>query len=154
MRVEPRVRGSWDLGESSVGIVGAGIVGLAVARKLARAGVPVTVLEKEAEVARHQTGHNSGVVHAGIYYKPGSAKATMTRQGVALIKEYCADRGLVYDERGKLVIARNEAEVPKLRELERRSLANAVPGVRWLDSGQIRELEPDVAGVAALLSPS
>jgi L-2-hydroxyglutarate oxidase LhgO len=137
-----------------VGIVGAGIVGLAVARKLALAGVPVTVLEKEADVARHQTGHNSGVVHAGIYYKPGSAKATMTRKGVALLKEYCADRGLVYDERGKLVIARNEAEVPKLRELERRSLANGVPGVRWLAGPQIRELEPDVAGVAALLSPS
>jgi L-2-hydroxyglutarate oxidase LhgO len=137
-----------------VGIVGAGIIGLAVARKLALAGVPVTVLEKEADVAGHQTGHNSGVVHAGIYYKPGSAKATMTRTGVALLKEYCADRGLVYDERGKLVIARNQAEVPKLRELERRSLANGVPGVRWLDSAQIRELEPDVAGVAALLSPS
>ncbi len=140
--------------ESSVGIVGAGIVGLAVARKLALAGVPVTVLEKGADVAGHQTGHNSGVVHAGIYYKPGSAKATMTRQGVALIKEYCADRGLAYDERGKLVIARNEAEVPKLRELERRSLANGVPGVRWLEGDQIRELEPDVAGVAAILSPS
>lgn len=140
--------------ESSVGIVGAGIVGLAVARKLTLAGVPVTVLEKEADVAGHQTGHNSGVVHAGIYYKPGSAKATMTRKGVALIKEYCADRGLVYDERGKLVIARDEAEVPKLRELERRSLANAVPGVRWLEDQEIRELEPDVAGLAALLSPS
>jgi L-2-hydroxyglutarate oxidase LhgO len=140
--------------ESRVGIIGAGIVGLAVARKLALAGVPVTVLEKEAVVAGHQTGHNSGVVHAGIYYKPGSAKATMTRKGVALIKEYCADRGLVYDERGKLVIARNEAEVPKLRELERRSLANGVPGVRWLESPGLRELEPDVAGVAALLSPS
>jgi L-2-hydroxyglutarate oxidase LhgO len=137
-----------------VGIVGAGIVGLAVARRLALAGVPVTVLEKEADVAGHQTGHNSGVVHAGIYYKPGSAKATMTRRGVALLKEYCADRGLVYDERGKLVIARNAAEVPKLRELERRSLANGVPGVRWLEGAQIRELEPDVAGVAALLSPS
>ena len=70
----------------TVGIVGAGIVGLAVARKLALAGVPVAVLEKEADVAGHQTGHNSGVVHAGIYYKPGSAKATMTRQGVALLK--------------------------------------------------------------------
>lgn len=140
--------------DSSVGIVGAGIVGLAVARKLALAGVPVTVLEKEADVAGHQTGHNSGVVHAGIYYKPGSAKATMTRKGVALIKEYCADRGLVYDERGKLVIARNQAEVPKLRELERRSLANGVPGVRWLEDAEIRELEPDVAGLAALLSPS
>jgi L-2-hydroxyglutarate oxidase LhgO len=137
-----------------VGIVGAGIVGLAVARKLAMAGVPVVVFEKEAEVATHQTGHNSGVVHAGIYYAPGSAKALMTRRGVALLREYCADRGLAYDERGKLVVARNEAETVKLRELERRSLANGVPGVRWLSGAELREMEPDVAGVAALLSPT
>jgi L-2-hydroxyglutarate oxidase LhgO len=137
-----------------VGIVGAGIVGLAVARKLAMAGVPVVVFEKEAEVATHQTGHNSGVVHAGIYYPPGSAKALMTRRGVALLREYCADRGLAYDERGKLVVARNEAETVKLRELERRSLANGVPGVRWLSGAELREIEPDVAGVAALLSPT
>jgi L-2-hydroxyglutarate oxidase LhgO len=142
------------LSELNVGIVGAGIVGLAVARQLALAGVPVTVLEKEAGVAGHQTGHNSGVVHAGIYYKPGSAKATMTRKGVALLREYCADRGLAYDERGKMVIARDEAEVPKLRELERRALANGVPGISWLEGDAIREREPDVAGVAALLSPS
>lgn len=137
-----------------VGIVGAGIVGLAVARQLTRAGVPVVVFEKEAAVATHQTGHNSGVVHAGIYYAPGSAKATMTRRGVALLRAYCANRGLAYDERGKLVVARNESETVKLRELERRSLANGVPGVRWLDRAELRELEPDVAGVAALLSPT
>jgi len=138
----------------SVGIIGAGIVGLATARLLAQAGVPVTVFEKEAEVGQHQTGHNSGVVHAGIYYKPGSAKARMTRRGVSLIKEYCAGNGLAYDERGKLVVARNEIETGKLKELERRSLANGVPGVRWLSAAELRELEPDVAGVAALLSPS
>ena len=137
-----------------VGIVGAGIVGLAVARQLAGAGVPVVVFEKEAAVATHQTGHNSGVVHAGIYYAPGSAKATMCRRGVGLLREYCADRDLAYDERGKLVVARNEAEAVKLRELERRSLANGVPGIRWLDGAELREMEPDVAGVAALFSPS
>ena len=137
-----------------VGIVGAGIVGLAVARQLAAAGVPVKVFEKEHEVATHQTGHNSGVVHAGIYYAPGSAKARMTRQGVALLHAYCTERGLAYDERGKLVVARDEAETVKLRELERRSLANGVPGVRWLSGAELRELEPDVAGVAALLSPT
>jgi L-2-hydroxyglutarate oxidase LhgO len=141
-------------GSQPVGIVGAGIVGLAVARHLAGAGVPVVVFEKEQAVATHQTGHNSGVVHAGIYYAPGSAKATMTRRGVALLREYCADRGLAYDERGKLVVARNAAETVKLRELERRSLANGVPGVRWLDGAELREMEPDVAGVAALLSPT
>jgi L-2-hydroxyglutarate oxidase LhgO len=137
-----------------VGIVGAGIVGLAVARRLAAAGVPVVVFEKEAQVATHQTGHNSGVVHAGIYYAPGSAKARMTRRGVSLLRTYCTERGLAYDERGKLVVARNEAETVKLRELERRSLANGVPGVQWLSGAELRELEPDVAGVAALLSPT
>src|SRR6185437_2543318 len=137
-----------------VGIIGAGIIGLAVARQLAAAGVPVVVFEKEAQVAAHQTGHNSGVVHAGIYYAPGSAKARMTRRGVGLLRAYCEERGLVYDERGKLVVARNDAETVKLRELERRSQANGVPGVKWLSGAELRELEPDVAGVAALLSPS
>jgi len=137
-----------------IGVVGAGIVGLAVARRLAGAGLDVVVLEKEDRVAAHQTGHNSGVVHAGIYYAPGSAKATMTRRGVNLLRAYCADRGLVWDERGKLVVARNPAEEVKLRELERRAAANGVPGVRWLSGAELRELEPDVAGVAALLSPT
>jgi L-2-hydroxyglutarate oxidase LhgO len=143
-----------DGAAAPVGIIGAGIVGLAVARQLAGAGVPVVVFEKEAAVATHQTGHNSGVVHAGIYYAPGSAKARMTRRGVSLLRAYCADRGLVYDERGKLVVARNDAETVKLRELERRSAANGVPGIQWLSGAELRELEPDVAGVAALLSPS
>src|ERR1700753_3235365 len=136
----------------TVGIVGAGIVGLAVARQLTAAGVPVVVFEKETQVATHQTGHNSGVVHAGIYYAPGSAKARMTRRGVALLRAYCSDRGLAYDERGKLVVARNEAETVKLRELERRSQANGVPGVQWLSGPELRELEPDVGGGAALHS--
>jgi len=137
-----------------VGIVGAGIIGLAVARHLAGAGVPVVVFEKERVIAAHQTGHNSGVVHAGIYYAPGSAKARMCRRGVELLGDYCADRGLAWDARGKLVVARNEAETVKLRELERRATANGVPGVRWLTGAGLRELEPDVAGVAALLSPT
>jgi L-2-hydroxyglutarate oxidase LhgO len=137
-----------------VGIVGAGIVGLAVARQLVGAGAPVVVFEKEQAVATHQTGHNSGVVHAGIYYAPGSAKAKMCRHGVGLLREYCAGRGLTWDERGKLVVARDQAETVKLRELERRSHANGVPGVRWLDAAELRSLEPDVAGVAALLSPT
>ncbi|MBO0804863.1 MAG: L-2-hydroxyglutarate oxidase [Nocardiopsaceae bacterium] len=137
-----------------IGIVGAGIVGLAVARQLSAAGHTVTVFEKEDQVARHQTGRNSGVVHAGIYYAPGSAKATLTRRGVGLLKQYCADRQLPYDERGKLIVARDEAETIKLRELERRSVANGVPGIRWLTGGELREMEPEVAGVAALLSPS
>ena len=137
-----------------VGIVGAGIIGLAVARHLASAGVPVVVFEKERVIAAHQTGHNSGVVHAGIYYAPGSAKAKMCRRGVELLGDYCAERGLAWDARGKLVVARNDAETAKLRELERRATANGVPGVRWLTAAELRELEPEVAGVAALLSPT
>lgn len=137
-----------------VGVVGAGIVGLAVARRLAADGHEVTVFEKEDQVARHQTGRNSGVVHAGVYYAPGSAKATLTRRGVGLLKAYCQENRLPYDERGKLVVARDDTEIARLRELERRSLANGVPGIRWLPGGELRELEPDVAGVAALLSPA
>ncbi len=137
-----------------VGVVGAGLVGLAVARHLAEAHVPVVVFEKETAVAQHQSGHNSGVVHAGIYYLPGSAKATLCRRGVELLSAYCADRGLPWDARGKLVVARNAAETAKLREIERRAGANGVPGVQWLDAAAIRELEPDITGQAALLSPT
>ena len=137
-----------------VGVVGAGLIGLAVARQLAQSHVPVLVFEKEATVARHQSGHNSGVVHAGIYYLPGSAKATLCRRGVELLSAYCADRGLPWDARGKLVVARDEAETSKLREIERRAAANGVPGVRWLDAAEIRDLEPEITGEAALLSPT
>ncbi|MGH3305724.1 MAG: FAD-dependent oxidoreductase, partial [Streptosporangiaceae bacterium] len=92
-----------------VGVVGAGLIGLAAARQLALAGVPVVVFEKEAAVAQHQSGHNSGVVHAGIYYAPGSAKAILCRRGVELLRTYCADKGLPFEERGKLVVARDDA---------------------------------------------
>ncbi len=137
-----------------VGIIGAGLLGLAVARQLAESGRDVIVWEKEAAVAAHQSGHNSGVAHAGIYYAPGSAKARNCRRGVELLRAYCQEKALPWDERGKLVVARNQTETERLRELERRSAANGVPGVRWLDGAEIRELEPDVAGVAALLSPT
>jgi L-2-hydroxyglutarate oxidase LhgO len=137
-----------------VGVVGAGLVGLAVARQLAEAHVPVVVFEKETAVAQHQSGHNSGVVHAGIYYLPGSAKATLCRRGVELLSAYCADRGLPWNARGKLVVARDDAETAKLREIEQRAAANGVPGVQWLDAAAIRELEPEITGQAALLSPT
>jgi len=137
-----------------IGVVGAGLVGLAVARHLAGAGLPAVVFEKEAAVAQHQSGHNSGVVHAGIYYLPGSAKATLCRRGADLLRGYCADRGLPWDARGKLVVARDEAETARLREIERRATANRVPGLRWLNAAAIRDLEPEITGRAALLSPS
>ncbi len=138
-----------------VGVVGAGIVGLAVARELTRRrpGVRVLVLDKEDRVAVHQTGHNSGVVHAGIYYKPGSLKARLCTRGGAMLREYCADRGLPYEECGKLVVAVTEQDVVRLDELAARAGANLVPGLRRVGRTGIREIEPHAAGLAALHSP-
>ena len=139
-----------------IGVVGAGIIGLAVARRLseARPGAVVTVLEKEPEIAAHQTGRNSGVVHAGIYYAPGSLKARLCRRGVDLLRAYCAERALPYVECGKLVVALDEGELDRLRELERRAHANGVPGTLWLDGDDLRAVEPQAAGIAGLHSPT
>jgi L-2-hydroxyglutarate oxidase LhgO len=139
-----------------IGVVGAGIIGLAVARRLAelRPDATVTVLEKETEIATHQTGRNSGVVHAGIYYAPGSLKARLCRLGVERLRAYCAEKGIPYEECGKLVVAVDETEVDRLRELERRAIENGVPGMRWLEGDELREIEPHAAGVAGLHSPT
>jgi (S)-2-hydroxyglutarate dehydrogenase len=137
-----------------IGVVGAGIIGLAVARRLAELcpEATVTVLEKERDVARHQTGHNSGVVHAGIYYAPGSLKARLCRLGATQLSAYCREREIAYEECGKLVVAVDDGEVGRLRELERRAAANGVPGVRWLEGDELRTVEPHAAGVAGLHS--
>lgn len=136
-------------------VVGAGIVGLAVARAVAQEYPDsiVTVLDKEPRIAAHQTGHNSGVVHAGLYYAPGSLKARLCRRGMTLLREYCAEKGIAYDEAGKLVIAADDTEVERLRAIEQRSIQNEVPGLRWLGSSEISELEPNAVGKAALHSP-
>lgn len=135
-------------------MVGAGIIGLAVARELTTRGATVTVLDKEDRVAAHQTGHNSGVAHAGLYYQPGSLKALLCRRGIGLLEKFCAEHELPYDECGKLVIARTEAELAPLREIERRASENGVPGLRMLSGlSEIREVEPYATGVAALHSP-
>ena len=139
-----------------VGVVGAGIIGLAVARRIAelRPDASVTVLEKEADVALHQTGRNSGVVHAGIYYPPGSLKARLCRRGVQLLRAYCTGHELPYNECGKLVVALDASELEPLRELERRATANGVPGLRWVAGDEVRAIEPHAAGVAGLHSPT
>ena len=142
-------------GDCDVAVVGAGILGLAAANELLlrHPRLRVRVLEKEAAVAAHQTGHNSGVVHAGLYYQPGSLKAQLCTRGRGLLQMFCTEHGLRYDECGKLVVARNSDELPALREIERRATENGVPGLRWLSGDELRELEPEVVGEAALCSP-
>ncbi len=138
----------------SIGIVGGGIVGVAIARALAAQGADVAVLEKEVRLSQHQTGHNSGVVHAGLYYKPGSLKATLCHAGRAATRDYCHEKGLPYREVGKLVVAVDETELDALAEIERRSIENSVPDMARIDDvGRLREIEPHVAGIAAVHSP-
>ncbi len=139
----------------TVGIVGGGIVGLAVGRELTRRypGVEVVVFEKEDRLAAHQTGHNSGVVHAGIYYRPGSLKAELCARGRSLLREYCIDRGLPYEACGKLVVAVSESELGRFDALEATARENDVPGLRRVSGAGIAELEPHAAGLVALHSP-
>ncbi len=138
-----------------VGIVGAGILGLAVARRITEVTptVQVTVVEKEAAPARHQSSHNSGVVHAGVYYAPGSLKAVLCRRGAGLLREFCAAHELPYLECGKVIVARDETELPRLAAIEDRARANAVPGLRRLSARELPDFEPHVRGRAALHSP-
>jgi L-2-hydroxyglutarate oxidase LhgO len=136
-------------------VVGGGILGLATAWHLNRsvAGAEVVVLEKEQALGRHQTSHNSGVVHAGLYYPPGSLKARLCRRGLGLLREFCSDRDIPYDACGKLVIATEPQDLDGLGRLAERAAGNGVPGLRWLDDRGLREVEPHARGVAALHSP-
>ncbi len=132
-------------------VVGGGIVGLATGMALAEgARLAVTVVETESEVARHQTGHNSGVIHSGLYYKPGSAKARNCADGRERMYRFCAANGIPHDRCGKLVVATSAAELPALAELERRGTANGLTGLKRLTVEEMREVEPHVAGVAGL----
>jgi L-2-hydroxyglutarate oxidase len=134
-------------------VIGGGVVGLASSLALlaARPGASLVVLEKEPGLAVHQTGHNSGVIHAGLYYKPGSLKATTCARGRAMLEAFCNEHGVAFERCGKVVVATQEDEVPRLEELERRGRANGLTGVRRISIDELREREPHVAGVAALL---
>ena len=137
-------------------VIGGGIVGLATALRLLeqRPDVQVTVVEKEAELATHQTGHNSGVLHAGLYYAPGSLKASLCREGKADLEAFAEAHDIPLDRCGKLVVALDEGELPRLTALRERALANGVPGLEEVGPARIREIEPHVAGIRGLWSPS
>ena len=140
---------------SRIAVVGGGILGAAVARRLLQVqpDLAVTLIEKEAALARHQTGHNSGVVHAGLYYTPGSLKARLCRRGVGLLKEFCEQHDVAYDECGKVLVALDDVEQSRLYDIMDRAVANGVPEVRLVDAAELREIEPHVRGVAGLHSP-
>jgi L-2-hydroxyglutarate oxidase len=137
-------------------IVGGGILGLALARELTRrhARLSVCVLERETELGEHQTGHNSGVIHAGVYYQPGSLKARLCVEGARELYEYCAEHEIPHVVCGKLIVATERSELPRLQELERRGHANAVPGLCRVDAAGIAEIEPHARGIAGLHSPA
>jgi L-2-hydroxyglutarate oxidase len=136
-------------------VVGAGIVGLAVAREFLRRrpGSRLIVIDKQASVGYHQTGHNSGVIHSGVYYKPGSLKARLCVEGARLMYEYCDENAISYERCGKLIVAVRDEELPRLAELEARGRANGVPGLRRVAAGEIADIEPECRGRAALYSP-
>jgi (S)-2-hydroxyglutarate dehydrogenase len=136
-------------------VVGGGILGLAVARELLtrHPRIRLSLLEKEDELARHQTGHNSGVVHSGIYYAPGSLKARLCVEGNQLLYEYCDRKQIPYERCGKLIVATEESEVPRLEELYRRGRENGVAGLRKVDQAGLIEVEPHVRGVQGLHAP-
>jgi len=136
-------------------VVGGGIVGLAVARELLTRNpqASICVLERESEIGTHQTGHNSGVIHAGVYYVPGSLKARLCVEGAREMYEYCERRAIPFERCGKVIVATDGSELARLDELERRGNANGVPGLRRIDAAGIEELEPHARGVAGLYSP-
>ena len=137
-------------------IVGGGVVGLGVALEITRRfpRLRLLVLEKEDGVARHQSGHNSGVIHSGVYYKPGSLKARLCVTGAAAMVEFCREHGIAHKVCGKVIVATCEDELPRLEELRRRGEANGLTGLRMIGPEELREIEPHATGVKALVVPS
>ena len=139
-------KGIWD-----VAVIGGGIVGMATAMAIkARYDVELLVLEAEERLAPHQTGHNSGVIHSGLYYRPGSLKALNCVRGREAMYEFCAKYGIPHERCGKLVVATSREEIPRLDELERRGRANGLVGLKRLKGGEIRDIEPHASGIEAL----
>lgn len=139
----------------TIGIIGGGIIGLATAYRFGQRmpGRRVIVFEKESGVGRHQTGHNSGVLHAGLYYKPGSNKARLAVEGIRQMVRFCAENGVKHEICGKLVVAASEEEVPRMMDLFERGTANGLAGLRVLNRAEMLEIEPHVGGVRALRVP-
>ncbi len=139
-----------------VAIIGGGIVSLATARALGERAprARLAIVEKEAKLAQHQTGHNSGVIHSGIYYKPGSYKARLCVEGARLVSEFCAEHGIRVERCGKVIVATRDDEVPRLQTLYERGTANGVPGLAWVDQARLRELEPHAAAIKGIHSPN
>jgi (S)-2-hydroxyglutarate dehydrogenase len=139
-----------------VAIIGGGILGLAAGREILqrRPGASLVVLDKEANLGQHQTGHNSGVIHSGIYYAPGSVKAQACVAGSAVLMQYCEERGIPFERCGKVIVATKDDELPRLDELHRRGVANGVPDLAMIGPQRLKELEPNVVGVRALWSPN
>lgn len=134
-------------------VAGGGLVGLATAMALSGRGWSVAVLEAEDRLATHQSGHNSGVIHSGLYYKPGSLKATLCVEGARALHRFCAEEGIARERCGKLVVAAHPEDLPRLEELERRGQANGLAGVRRVSPDEMREIEPHAAGIAGLHVP-
>jgi L-2-hydroxyglutarate oxidase LhgO len=143
------------MNSSDLIVIGGGIVGLGTALEATRRfpALRVAVLEKEDHVAGHQTGHNSGVIHSGIYYKPGSIKARTCVAGAAAMVEFCREHGIPHEICGKVIVATQEHELPGLEELHRRAVANGVPNVAMIGPERLRELEPHASGIRALHVP-
>src|SRR5216683_1813824 len=136
-------------------VVGGGIIGLAAAWRIGQRfpDARVTVLEKEAEPGRHQSSHNSGVLHAGLYYRTGSRKARLAVRGIRQMVEFCRQHSIAHEVCGKVVVAVTQDEVPRLQALFERGTANGLKGLRWLGPDELHELEPYAAGVAAVHVP-
>jgi L-2-hydroxyglutarate oxidase LhgO len=137
-------------------VVGAGIIGLATAMEMVRRhpGRRILVLEKEEQPGRHQSGHNSGVIHAGLYYRPGSLKAQTCIEGARSMVAFAEEHGIPYEICGKVVVATSDEEIPRLEELQRRGTANGIQGLKMIGPDQLRDIEPNTVGVKALWVPS